>query len=55
MNSISKISKNIYMDKLEDIVNITIHIIQQLKTKPADVKSNTFIGSRIPNFKWWYC
>ena len=52
MNSISKISKNIYMDKLEDIVNITIHIIQQLKTKPADVKSNTFIGSRIPNFKW---
>ena len=45
MNSISKISKNIYMDKLEDIVNIIIHIIQQLKTKPVDVKSNTFIGS----------
>ena len=40
------ISKNIFIDKLDDIFNnITINIIAQLKMKPVDVKSNTYIDS----------
>ena len=42
----TSISKNVYIDKLDDLVNeynITYHII--IKMKPADVKDNTYIGS----------
>ena len=39
-------SKNVYIDKLDDIVNIynnTYH--STIKMKPTDVKSNTYIDS----------
>ena len=42
----TSISKNVYTDKLDDIVNKyndTYH--QTIKMKPVDVKSNTFINS----------
>ena len=40
------ISKNIFIDKLHDIFNnVTVNIIAQLKMKPVDVKSNTYIDS----------
>ena len=43
---IASISKNIYIDKLDDIVdkyNSTYHNI--IKMKPIDVKSSTYIDS----------
>ena len=43
----TSISKNVYIDKLDDIVNKynnTYH--STIKMKPADVKSNTYIDSR---------
>ena len=52
------ISKNVYIDKLDDIVNKysnTYH--STIKMKPADVKSNTYIDSckeinnKYPKFK----
>ena len=39
-------SKNVYIDKLDDVVNKynnTYH--STIKTKPVDVKTNTYIGS----------
>ena len=42
----TSISKNVYIDKLDDIVNEynnTYH--KTIKMKPADVKDNTFIDS----------
>ena len=39
----TRVSKNIYIDKLDDIVNKynnTYH--SSIKTKPVDVKSNTY-------------
>ena len=42
----TSISKNVYIDKLDDIVNKynnTYHIT--IKMKPVDVKSNTYIDS----------
>ena len=42
----TSISKNVYIDKLDDIVNKysnTYH--STIKMKPVDVKSNTYIGS----------
>ena len=42
----TSISKNVYIDKLDDIVNKynnTYHIT--IKMKPADVKSSTYIDS----------
>ena len=42
----TSVSKNLYIDKLDDIVNITIHIITTkifFKMKHTDVKSNTYI------------
>ena len=35
------ISENVYIDKLEDIVNNTYHTT--IKMKPVDVKVNTYI------------
>ena len=54
----TEISKNVYIDKLDDIVreyNNTHHT--SIKTKPVDVKDNTYIGfkkkvnDRDPKFK----
>ena len=42
----TSISKNVYIDKLDDIVNKynnTYH--SSIKTKPRDVKSKTYIDS----------
>ena len=42
----ASVSKDIYIDKLDDIFNkyyITYH--RTMKMKPGDVKSSTFIGS----------
>ena len=50
MNSILKISKNVYIDKLDDIVdkyNNTYH--STTKMKPVDVKSSTYIDSNKEN------
>ena len=52
--------KNVYVDKLDDIVNKynnTYH--STIKMKPVDVKSNTYINSskdinnKYPKFKIW--
>ena len=43
----TSISKNVYIDKLDDIVNKynnTYH--STIKMKPVDVKSNTYINSK---------
>ena len=42
----TSISKNVYMDKLNDVVNEynnTYH--RTIKLKPVDIKDNTFINS----------
>ena len=43
----TSISKNVYIDKLDDIVYKykTMHIIEQLKMKPVDVKPGISIDS----------
>ena len=46
-NYITAVSKNVYIDKLSDIVNeynYTYH--RKIKMKPADVKDNTYIDFR---------
>ena len=57
----TSISKNVYIDKLDDIVNKynnTYH--STIKMKPVDVKSNTYIDSskeindKDPKFKIGY-
>ena len=43
----TSVSKNVYIDKLDDIVNKynnTYH--SNIKMKPVDVKSSTYIGSK---------
>ena len=54
--------KNVYIDKLDDIVNKynnTYHIT--IKMKSVEVKSNTHINSTKEindedlNLNWWYC
>ena len=56
------IIKNVYIDKLDDIVNKynnTYHIA--IKMKSVEVKSNTHINSTKEindedlNLNWWYC
>ena len=56
------IIKNVYIDKLDDIVNKynnTYHIT--IKMKSVEVKSNTHINSTKEindedlNLNWWYC
>ena len=56
----TSISKNVYIDKLDDIINKynnTYHSI--IKMKPVDVKSNTYIDTskenskKDPKFKTW--
>ena len=42
----TSISKYVYIDKLDDIVNKYINTYHStIKMKPADVKSNTYINS----------
>ena len=57
-NHMTSISKNVYIDKLDDIVNEynnTYH--RTIKMKPVDVKDNTYIGfgkesnNKDPKFK----
>ena len=48
----TSVSKNVYIDKLDDIVNKynnTYHSI--IKMKPIDVKSSTYIDSNKENNK----
>ena len=41
----TSVSKNVYIDKLDDIVNKYNNIYHSsIKMKPIDVKSNTYIG-----------
>ena len=49
------ISKNVYFDVLDDIVNKynnTVH--RTIKTKPIDVEDNTYIDSRELHFKKYF-
>ena len=42
---ITSILKNVYIDKLDDIVNKYIKLyLRYIKMKPVDVKSNTYIN-----------
>ena len=41
----TSVSKNVYIDKLDDIVNKYNNTYSTIKMKPLDVKSNTFIDS----------
>ena len=41
----TSISKNVYNDKLDDIVNKCKHAYSAVKMKPVDVKSNAYIES----------
>ena len=41
------VSKNVYIDKLDDIVNKYNNTYSTIKIKPVDVKSNTYIDSNI--------
>ena len=42
----ASISKNVYIDKLDDIVNEYNHTYHRIiKMKPVDVKDNTYIDS----------
>ena len=42
----TSISKSVYIDKLDDIVNKYNHTyLSTIKMKPVDVKSNTYIDS----------
>ena len=57
----TSVSKNVYIDKLDDIVNKYSNTYQSTtKKKPVDVKSNTYIGSskeinnKDPKFKTDY-
>ena len=46
MTSITSISKNMYINKLDGIVNRYNNIYHSaIKVKPADVKSSTYIDS----------
>ena len=43
----TSISKNVYINKLDDIVNEYKHTYYRaIKMKPVDVKDNTYIDSR---------
>ena len=37
------VSKNVYIDKLADIVNKYSNTYKRIKMKPADLKSSTYI------------
>ena len=42
----TSISKNVYIDELDDIVNTYNNVYHSMiKMKPADLKSNTYINS----------
>ena len=55
----TSISKNVYIDKLDDIVNKYNNKYRTIKTKLVDVKNNTYLDSdhdkviiKIINFKF---
>ena len=39
----TSISKNVYIDKLDDIVNEYNNTYRTIKMKPVDIKDNTYI------------
>ena len=41
---VTSISKNVYIDKLDDIVNEYSNTYRTIKVKPIDVKDNTYIN-----------
>ena len=41
----TSVSKNVYIEKLDDIVNKYNNTYNTIKQEPADVKSNTYIDS----------
>ena len=43
------VSKNVYVDKLDDIVNKYNNTYSTIKITPVDVKSNTYIDFGIEN------
>ena len=46
----TSVSKNVYIDKLDDIVNkYNNAYYSKIKKKPVDVKSNTYIMERWPS------
>ena len=46
MKYMTSVSKNVYIDKLDDIVNKCNNIYHStIKMKPINVKSNTYIDS----------
>ena len=53
----TSISKNVYIDKLDDIVNEYNNTYRTIKMKPVDVKDNTYIdfkkevNDKDPKFK----
>ena len=53
----TSISKNVYINKIDDIVNEYNNTYRTFKMKPGDVKNNTYIDSskevndKDPNFK----
>ena len=52
----TSISKNVYIDKLDDIVNEYNNVYHRtVKTRPIDVRDNTYIGKKVndndPEFK----
>ena len=41
----TSISKNVYMDKLNDVVNEYNNTYRTTKLKPVDIKDNTYMNS----------
>ena len=41
----TSVSKHVYIDKLDDIVNKYTNTYSTIKVKPADAESNTYINS----------
>ena len=47
----TSISKNVYIDKLDDIVNKSNNTYSTIKMKPVDVKSSTYFDSSKENME----
>ena len=45
----SSLSKNVYVNKLDDIVNWYNNTGSTMKMKPADVKASTYIDFNVEN------
>ena len=47
----TSISKNVYIDKLDDIVNKSNNTYSTIKMKPVDIKSSTYFDSSKENME----